>query len=80
MLLCRDVEGLSDGAEGVGQVSRVGKRRNGRLLRAATQEKQMTRNRSHITGLSVVAEEATTIATPVPPSVPAPPEALLKLT
>lgn len=34
----------------------------------------------HITELSVVAEEDTTIATPVPPSVPAPPEALLKLT
>lgn len=80
MLLCGDVEGLSDGLRGAGQVSRVRKRGNGRLLRAATQEKQMTRNRSHITELSVVAEEDTTIATPVPPSVPAPPEALLKLT
>lgn len=68
------------GLRGAGQVLRVGKRRNGRLLRAATQEKQMTRNRSQITELSVVVEEDTTIATPVPPSVPAPPEALLKLT
>lgn len=36
--------------------------------------------RPHILQSSVVAEAATTTATPVPPSVPAPPEAHLKLT
>lgn len=66
---------------GGGQASGVRERCNGRLLQAETQETKTKNEVTHFSvGQYVVAEAATTTATPVPPSVPATPEAHLKLT